>query len=125
MGSSDLIGNPVNLVNSLGTGAEEFFYEPTQGFMQGPLEGGLGILKGTGSLVAHTLGGVSGSIGKFTNSVNKGVLFLGLDDDYNRKKELQDIKEKPKGVLDGIGKGFKGLGVSVFSGVTGVVTKPI
>jgi vacuolar protein sorting-associated protein 13A/C len=75
--------------------------------------------------VAHTLGGVSGAVGKFTNSVNKGLLFIGMDDDYNRKKELKDIKEKPKGALDGIAKGFKGLGISVFSGVTGVLTKPV
>ena len=29
LGSSDLIGNPVNFVNTLGTGAKEFFHEPS------------------------------------------------------------------------------------------------
>ena len=33
IGSSDLIGNPTDLVDSLGTGAKQFFYEPKEGFM--------------------------------------------------------------------------------------------
>lgn len=80
LGSSDLIGNPVNFVNTLGTGAKEFFHEPSQGFMKGPIQGGIGIIKGTTSLVTHTIGGAAGSIGKITNSLNKGVLFLTFDD---------------------------------------------
>ena len=31
------------------------------------------------------------------------------------------MTEKPTGVLDGVGKGFKGFGMSLFDGVTGVV----
>ena len=92
--------------------------------MEGPLQGGIGIIKGTTSLVTHTLGGAAGSVGKITNSLNKGVLFLAFDDEYNRVKELRDVKEKPTGVLDGIGKGFKGFGSSILSGVTGVAMKP-
>jgi vacuolar protein sorting-associated protein 13A/C len=51
-------------------------------------------------------------------------LFLSFDDEYNRQKEVRDIKEKPKGAIDGIAKGLKGLGSSLLSGVTGIVTKP-
>jgi vacuolar protein sorting-associated protein 13A/C len=125
LGSSDLIGNPVNFVNTLGTGLKDVYYAPRDGFMQGPLQGGIGILKGAKSAVTHTIGGAAGSVGKITNSLNKGVLFLAFDEEYSRKKELNDIKEKPKGTIDGIAKGFKGFGKSLFSGVTGVVTKPV
>jgi vacuolar protein sorting-associated protein 13A/C len=48
--------------------------------MKGPIQGGIGIIKGTTSLVTHTIGGAAGSVGKITNSLNKGVLFLTFDD---------------------------------------------
>lgn len=37
VGSTDLIGNPTDLVSSIGTGVNQFFYEPKEGFMQGPI----------------------------------------------------------------------------------------
>jgi hypothetical protein len=44
IGSSDIIGNPVGLVDKLGTGVYEFISEPTKGLLQGPDEfvGGIG-----------------------------------------------------------------------------------
>jgi len=124
IGSTDLLGNPTDFVNTLGTGAKQFYYAPKEGFMQGPLQGGLGIIKGTGSLMAHTLGGVSGSVSKITNSLNRGFLVLSADKEYRQKKEIRDIKDKPKGMLDGMGKGAKGLGRSIWGGISGIVTQP-
>ena len=74
VGSSDLIGNPTDFVNTLGTGVKSFYYEPRDGFMKGPLQGGIGLIKGTGSLAAHVVGGVAGSVSKVTNTLNKGLL---------------------------------------------------
>lgn len=91
VGSSDLIGNPTDLVSSIGTGVNEFWYAPKEGFMQGPISGGLGILKGTSSLITHTIGGVSGSVSKVTNSLNRGLLVLSADTEYRQKKEVSDI----------------------------------
>lgn len=122
IGSSDLFGNPTDFVNTLGTGAKEFYYAPKEGFMKGPLQGGIGLIKGTGSLVAHTLGGVSGSVSKITNTLNRGILVLSADREYRQKKEISDIKEKPSGALDGIGKGLKGFGKSLWAGASGIVT---
>ena len=125
IGSTDILGNPTDFVNTMGTGVKQFYYAPAEGFMQGPLQGGLGIIKGTGSLVAHAVGGVSGSVSKITNSLNRGFLVLSADTDYRQKKEILDIKEKPSGVLDGVGKGAKGFGKSLWSGISGIVTKPV
>ena len=36
IGSSDLIGNPVGLVDKLGSGVFEFFNEPRKGMLKGP-----------------------------------------------------------------------------------------
>lgn len=82
VGSSDLFGNPTDFVNTLGTGARQFYYAPREGFMQGPLQGGIGLIKGTGSLVAHTIGGFSGSLSKITNTLNRSLLVLSADSDY-------------------------------------------
>lgn len=35
--SSDLIGNPYNVINSLGRGVKSAYYEPRDGFMRGPV----------------------------------------------------------------------------------------
>lgn len=35
--SSDLIGNPYNVINSLGRGVKSAYYEPRDGFMRGPI----------------------------------------------------------------------------------------
>ena len=121
IGSTDLLGNPTDLVSSIGTGVNEFYYAPKEGFMHGPLAGGLGFIKGTGSLMAHTLGGVSGSLSKVTNSLNRGLLVLSADTEYRQKKEVNDIQEKPTGALDGVGKGIAGFGKSIWGGVSGIV----
>jgi len=124
LGSSDLIGNPTDFVSTMGTGMKSFYYEPKQGFMKGPIEGGIGLIKGTGALLGHTAGGLAGSVSKITNSLNRGFLHLTFDQEYRHKKEIRDVTEKPKGVVDGVGKGIKGFGISLFDGVTGIVTQP-
>ena len=122
LGSSDLIGNPTDFVNTLGTGVKQFYYEPKEGFMKGPIQGGIGLIKGTGALVGHTAAGLAGSVSKITNTLNRGFLHLSFDQEYRHKKEIRDIKEKPKGVIDGVGKGIKGFGIYLFEGVSGIVT---
>jgi vacuolar protein sorting-associated protein 13A/C len=54
---------------SIGLGFFEFFDKPIEGFIKGPIEGAIGIGKGTASLVKNTLSGTSNSISVFTNSL--------------------------------------------------------
>ena len=44
IGSIDLIGNPVGLFNNIGAGMQDLVMKPAEGFVKGPLEGGLGIV---------------------------------------------------------------------------------
>jgi vacuolar protein sorting-associated protein 13A/C len=44
IGSIDLIGNPIGLINNIGSGLSDLINKPAQGFVQGPLEGGLGVI---------------------------------------------------------------------------------
>ncbi len=55
IGSSNILGNPVNFVSHLGTGVQDFFYKPIEGIVKGPLEGGKGFIEGTGSLLKNTV----------------------------------------------------------------------
>ena len=69
MGSSDLLGNPVGLLENIGTGFLEFFNEPRKGFMQGPKEFGEGIAKGIASLIGNVVGGGLNSVSKITGTL--------------------------------------------------------
>ena len=65
----DLIGNPLNLVEGMGTGIFEFFNEPRKGLLKGPEEFGIGIAKGTKSLVTNIVGGGFKSASKITGII--------------------------------------------------------
>jgi len=51
LGSIEILGNPVGLVKHLARGIYDLFDKPIEGFIKGPIEGGIGITKGVGSLV--------------------------------------------------------------------------
>lgn len=69
IGSSDLIGNPIGLVDKLGSGVFEFFNEPRKGLLKGPAEfvGGMGA--GVTSLVTNVVSGSFNSVSKITGSL--------------------------------------------------------
>lgn len=50
-GSIEFFGNPIGLVKHIGKGVYDLFDKPIEGFIKGPIEGGIGIVKGAGSLV--------------------------------------------------------------------------
>ena len=119
----DLIGNPVNLIEGLGTGLFQFFNEPRKGILRGPEEFGIGIARGTRSLVANIVGGGFSSVSKITGTLlnaSKNLSSLGTKEEIVVKEE-----EKPRGLIKGTISGLKkGFG-ELAHGVTGIVTKPI
>ena len=86
----------------MGRGVRSFYYEPRDGFMKGPLEGGLGMIKGVGGLAGAAGASVVGTVGKISGALNKGLVSLSLDRDYIHQKEINDIKNKPKDTKDGV-----------------------
>lgn len=63
LGSTDLIGNPTNLLRSVGTGFKSLASETKSG-------GTFGVAKGTAGLARNTLAGVGGTVSRFTRAVN-------------------------------------------------------
>ena len=63
------------------------------------MQGGLGIIKGTSSLVKNTFIGTIGSAGKIASSVSKGLLVLSNDSEYIYKRDVENIRKKPKNLI--------------------------
>ena len=120
----DILGNPVNLIEGLGSGIFEFFNEPRKGLLKGQEEFGLGIAKGARSLVSNIVGGGFNSVSKITGTLlnaSKTISSLGTDEEEIVVKEEDKPRGLFKGTLSGLKKGFGELA----HGVTGIVTKPI
>lgn len=117
IGSVDLIGNPVGLIDKLGTGVFEFFNEPRKGLLKGPKEFVGGVGKGVKSLVTGVVGSSFDSVSKITGSL------YSVAKSVSGEKEIQH--KKPDHALDGIYLGVKGGLSELAGGITGIFTKPI
>jgi len=114
----------VGLFNNLGTGVVDFFYEPAQGLVKSPEDFGLGLAKGTSSLIKNTVYGTFNTLTKITGSLGKGIATLSMDEKYLQERSNASRK-KPKHVGEGLMMGMQGLGKGLFDGVTGLVRKPV
>ena len=73
IGSVGILGNPVGLVNKLGSGISTFFYEPIQGIAQGPEHFVAGVGKGTAALVGGTVEGAFHAPKEVASAVSQGL----------------------------------------------------
>lgn len=71
--SSNIIGNPIKFFGGIANGVTDLFEKPIEGFREGPLEGGLGIIEGVGSLASKTVGGAFNSVHNITGSLANGI----------------------------------------------------
>ena len=100
-GSLNIIGNPMGLLRNISTGFQDLATKPAKGFVHGPAEFGLGILEGTGSLVAHSVGGAFNSLSKITGTVSTGLATLAFDDEFEEHRQREKMR-KPKNILQGL-----------------------
>ncbi len=100
-GSFEIIGNPVGLFTNIASGLQDLITKPQEGFVKGPLEGGLGILEGAGSLLKNTSSGLFNSFNKITGSLGTGFVNLTLDEEYIKQRQLMK-QQKAKNVEQGI-----------------------
>lgn len=126
LGSADMFGNPVGLFENFSSGVTDLFYEPYQGFVSDrPQDIGIGLAKGTASLIRHTVYGLSDSFSKFTGTIGRGFAAATLDKSYQRKRRINRARSKPRHALEGIASGAMQLISGVTSGVAGLVEKPV
>jgi hypothetical protein len=126
LGSSNLIGNPSRYVSNIGSGVSDFFVKPYQGMKNGGVAlAADGFAKGSKSLFKNGLLAPVGAISKLGTSVSRGTLALSFDDQFIEEKMHKDKVNAPKSFGDGLRKGFASAGTSIWSGVSGIVTKPV
>jgi hypothetical protein len=125
LGASSLIGNPIKFTKDILTGVKDFYYKPIEGFVEGPLEGIKGLIKGSESLIEHTIHGLAGGTSRFFGSLSKGILVLANDNDHMREREESDLRERPTNLFEGIWYGTKSAVKSFRSGIIGVFKMPI
>jgi vacuolar protein sorting-associated protein 13A/C len=79
----------------------DFVVKPIEGMKNGPLDFGMGLIEGTGSLVKNTVSGTFQSINKLTGSVSTGVSMLSMDDDFLERRRVFMLR-RPKHIIDGL-----------------------
>lgn len=60
---------------------------PAEGFISGPIEGGIGLAKGTHSLFKNTIKGTFNSVHTITDAVGSGFSSLTMDQKYINERE--------------------------------------
>ncbi|OMJ95240.1 hypothetical protein SteCoe_1454 [Stentor coeruleus] len=112
LGSSDMLGNPIRLMNKLGTGVFEFISEPAKGALKGPKEFKDGIQKGAHSLVSNIVGGGLQSVSSITG---------GLYNVVSKAKGEENKVSNEENIVGSITGGIKDIG----KGVSGIFSKPV
>lgn len=78
VGSANILGNPVGLVNKLQRGVVALYEKPIEGFIQGPIETGLGVIGGAGAFFKNTIEGTFNSVEKFAGSISSGLATISM-----------------------------------------------
>lgn len=124
VGHADVLGNPLGILNNLGEGVADLFYEPCKAVMENPSSAGRGLAKGVKSFFSKTIYATFGTVSKLTGTLSSGLSSLTSDHDYQMKLQKERAKNQPKDLVEGLGNGVKALVVSVSRGVTGIVEEP-
>lgn len=88
IGSLDFVGNPTMALNSIFTGVRDFFFEPSLALLkshQNPSELGMGVVRGTLSLVSNSASGVFGIASKISATAGHAAATLTLDRDFQMR----------------------------------------
>eukprot|EP01060_Flectonema_neradi_P006967 TRINITY_DN14823_c0_g2_i2.p1 TRINITY_DN14823_c0_g2~~TRINITY_DN14823_c0_g2_i2.p1 ORF type:complete len:2951 (+),score=528.62 TRINITY_DN14823_c0_g2_i2:3622-12474(+) len=115
IGRIPVFGNPLGLFTNISTGVKDFFILPAIGLTRSPFDFGSGIVKGTGSLVGKSFGGVFGTVAGLTKGSARIV--ESVADDEWRTKRSHLTKTSPH-ALESTVKG-------VFDGIVGIVRDPV
>lgn len=88
VGNLDIIGNPVSLFSNIAGGFKAVYQKPKEGFVRGPLEGVVGIGKGSITFVQATTSSAFKAVSKMSNSIAQGLTSLAMDQKYLKERNL-------------------------------------
>ena len=87
IGSIDFAGNPTLFLSSVMSGVKDLVSAPTAAFMKSPAnvkQVGIGVGKGTVSLVSHSASGFFGFTARLFSQAGQATAFFSLDPDYRQ-----------------------------------------
>ena len=149
--SLDMLGNPVGLINALGSGVKDFFVEPALGLVKSPKvqshrtrartthmrthsltrgclvctqDFGQGLAHGSLSLLSNTARGVGMAATGIVSSVSRAAALLSLDDGYMRERQARTAAHRTDNVAQGLLAGGSDVAHGVTAGLTGLFTSP-
>ena len=131
LGSSELLGNPIGLIDKLGTGVYEFFNEPAKGLLKGPKGFINGVGKGVRSLATNIIAGSFESVAKISGSLYKIVSYEHIDsENIYASLGILDLATGVSGIVNKPYEGYKkygakGLVKGVGLGVYGALVCPL
>jgi len=149
--SSELLGNPMRVLTTLGQGVRDFLYLPTMGLFESPKAFAVGACRGTWSLLSNLVASFCTTGSSLASSLQVGMVNLGVVDPYapsvasTPRHRLADagavVHDRPANLLHGLhmgitrlaldpltgirSDGIKGLLIGTLKGLVGVLTRPI
>lgn len=124
-GSLELVGNPIGLMSSLGTGVRDFFFEPGLALISNPTEFrkiGKGVVKGTLSLVSNTADGMISTGTTFTRAAGRGLATLSMDHAFMIAR--QELQRTPQDIGGWLIRPIRDIRNGVYYGIVGIVRVP-
>jgi hypothetical protein len=118
LGSLDALGNPKHLLMGYASAVSDIFIEPAASAVSSPKDVLSSMQHGTTSLIHNVVGSSLGSIASVSDAVSRGISSVTGDDRTHESVKIRSAGE-------GLTHGAKSFGMGVFSGITGVVTKPM
>eukprot|EP00474_Spongospora_subterranea_P004384 CRZ04842.1 hypothetical protein [Spongospora subterranea] len=126
LGSVSVLGNPLGLLNNLGSGLSDFFNDPVDGLVEGNILGfGQGLKKGSKSLFNQSIYGVGNSLAGISGNLGSGVAALGTNREYRERRAMARARESPDDVLEGLVYGTRNLASGLADGIAGIVLDPL
>lgn len=139
IGSLDFVGNPTMLVSSLFSGVRDLVVAPSTAFLNSPTDPsrvGMGVAKGTLSLLSHSTSGFFSFCAKVSATAGQAVSTLSLDSDFSdwhRQRVLVEATNlnrhwKKRGVQSVgamIMRPVSDVVIGVAGGVFGLVLSPV
>eukprot|EP01138_Halocafeteria_seosinensis_P001071 gb/GECG01001096.1/.p1 GENE.gb/GECG01001096.1/~~gb/GECG01001096.1/.p1 ORF type:complete len:838 (+),score=83.79 gb/GECG01001096.1/:1-2514(+) len=132
-GSASFLGNPVGLISNVGSDVVAVLYEPARGMLEG--EGAGSTVKSVSSsaisLISNTTVGVFDSGGKLLQTLAKGIRAIDFEkysDPVFQRKYAAIVgpvsSRGPRHLGEGFFAGTKAFSLSLFKGISGVVSTP-
>lgn len=87
--SSQMLGNPVQLLQTVGEGLWDFVYLPAAGLSTSPQAFALGIVQGSLSLFRTVVASLCTTTGNLATSLQSGLITLGAVDAYAHQQQQQ------------------------------------